>query len=42
MWHKDVVETLLESGAQLLVAINGSPYDQNKEDERLSVAILEF
>ena len=39
MWHKDVVETLIESGAQLLVVINGSPYDQNKEDERLSVAI---
>lgn len=39
MWHKDVTETLHESGAQVLVVINGSPYDQNKEDERLSVAV---
>ena len=39
MWHKDVTETLIESGAQVLIVINGSPYDQNKEDERLSVAV---
>ena len=39
MWHSDVSESLLESGAQLLIVINGSPFDQQKEDERLSVAI---
>ena len=39
MWHKDVTETLVESGAQILIVINGSPFDQNKEDERLSVAV---
>ncbi len=39
MWHNDVTETLVESGAQVLVVINGSPFDQNKEDERLSVAV---
>ena len=39
MWHNDVTDTLVESGAQVLVVINGSPFDQNKEDERLSVAV---
>ena len=39
MWFSDVSESLLESGADILVAINGSPYDQNKEDERLSEAV---
>ena len=39
MWFSDVSESLLESGADILVTINGSPYDQNKEDERLSEAV---
>lgn len=39
MWYPDVAETLQESGAQILIVINGSPFDQNKEDERLSVAV---
>ena len=39
MWFSDVSESLQESGAQILVVINGSPYDQNKEDERISVAV---
>ena len=39
MWYPDVAESLQESGAELLIAINGSPFDQNKEDERLSVAV---
>jgi len=39
MWHSDITETLVESGAQVLIVINGSPFDQNKEDERLSVAV---
>ena len=39
MWYPDVAESLKESGAQILVIINGSPFDQNKEDERLSVAV---
>ena len=38
-WYSDVSESLLESGAQILVAINGSPYDHSKEDERLSIAV---
>ena len=39
MWYPDVAESLQESGAELLIVINGSPFDQNKEDERLSVAV---
>ena len=39
MWYPDVAERLQESGAELLIVINGSPFDQNKEDERLSVAV---
>ena len=39
MWYPDVAESLQESGAQLLIVINGSPFDQKKEDERLSVAV---
>jgi NAD+ synthase len=39
MWYSDVAESLQESGAQILLVINGSPFDQNKEDERISVAV---
>ncbi len=39
MWFSDVSESLQESGAQILIVINGSPFDQKKEDERLSVAV---
>lgn len=39
MWFSDVAESLQESGAQILIVINGSPFDQNKEDERISVAV---
>ena len=39
MWYPDVAESLQESGAQILIVINGSPFDQNKEDERISVAV---
>jgi NAD+ synthase len=39
MWFPDVAETLAESGAEILVALNGSPYAQDKEDERLGYAV---
>jgi len=39
MWTADVAETLEECGAQVLVVINGSPYERGKEDERLSLAV---
>ena len=31
MWFEEVAETLSESGAQILVVMNGSPYEINKE-----------
>ena len=39
MWTADVAETLEESGAELLVVLNGSPYEQEKEDERQNLAV---
>ncbi|MDP6954044.1 MAG: NAD+ synthase, partial [Alphaproteobacteria bacterium] len=39
MWFPEVAETLAESGAELLVTLNGSPYDLGKEDTRLSYAV---
>ena len=38
MWSPDVAETLSESGAQLLVVLNGSPWERGKEDERMVLA----
>jgi len=35
-WHEDVAETLAESGAQLLLVPNGSPYFRGKHDIRVS------
>lgn len=34
-WTEDVCETLAESGAEILVVVNGSPYFRNKLDIRL-------
>jgi len=39
MWFEDVSECLEESGAELLVCINGSPYESDKPDERLNLAV---
>jgi NAD+ synthase len=39
MWTPDVTECLQESGAELLVAINGSPFEAGKGDERLNLAV---
>jgi NAD+ synthase len=39
MWFSDVSECLAESGAEILVCINGSPYELEKEDERLQLGI---
>ena len=35
-WHSDVSETLSETGAQLLLVPNGSPYHNGKNDVRLN------
>jgi NAD+ synthase len=39
MWTPDVTECLQESGAELLISINGSPYEAGKGDERLNLAV---
>ncbi|MDX2102722.1 MAG: NAD+ synthase [Alphaproteobacteria bacterium] len=39
MWTPDVAETLVESGAEGLVVINGSPFETGKTDTRLSLAV---
>jgi len=35
-WHEDVSEALAESGAEILLVPNGSPYFRNKYDVRLN------
>lgn len=39
MWFPDVSETLIESGAEILVVVNGSPFDSGKADERIQLAV---
>jgi NAD+ synthase len=38
MWSPDVPECLQESGAEILISLNASPYEQGKLDQRLSIA----
>lgn len=35
-WYDDVCETLEESGAEILIVPNGSPYERNKLDKRFN------
>jgi NAD+ synthase len=37
IWGPDVVETLAETGAEILLSPHGSPYWRGKDDERLTV-----
>lgn len=39
MWKPDVAECLEESGAEILVVINGSPYELDKIEERIQLAV---
>jgi NAD+ synthase len=39
IWGEEVVECLAETGAELLIVPNGSPYWRDKDDLRLNVAI---
>ncbi len=39
MWEPDVAEGLQESGAELLLVINGSPFEADKPDMRLNPAV---
>jgi NAD+ synthase len=39
IWSEDVCECLEETGAELLISPNGSPFDWKKPDVRLNVAV---
>ncbi len=39
MWFEDIAETLSETGAELLIVINGSPFELKKDDVRLGHAV---
>ena len=39
MWVEEVSECLMESGAEILLTINGSPYERDKTDVRLNSAV---
>ncbi|HVZ52935.1 MAG TPA: NAD+ synthase [Pseudolabrys sp.] len=39
IWGAEVVECLAETGAELLVVPNGSPYWRNKSDVRLNISV---
>ncbi len=39
MWSLDATETLSELGAELLVVPNGSPFETDKRDERVALAV---
>jgi NAD+ synthase len=39
IWKPDVVECLAETGAEILLVPNGSPYESGKEDERLNLVM---
>ena len=38
-WHPDVAETLAETGAEILLVPNGSPYHRGKPDLRLNLMV---
>lgn len=38
-WHPDVAETLAETGAEILLIPNGSPYHRGKPDLRLNLMV---
>jgi NAD+ synthase len=39
IWNEDVIETLAETGAELLLVPNGSPYWRDKDEVRLNIAV---
>jgi NAD+ synthase len=39
IWTPDVTECLVETGAELLLVPNGSPFEVGKDDRRLSLAV---
>ena len=39
IWTEETCETLAETGAELLLVPNGSPFEQNKDDTRLNLVV---
>jgi NAD+ synthase len=39
IWGVEVVETLAETGAEILIVPNGSPYWRDKDDVRINIAV---
>jgi NAD+ synthase len=39
IWKEDVVECLSECGAEILIVANGSPFEWNKDDVRVNIAV---
>jgi NAD+ synthase len=39
IWGEDVIETLAETGAEILIVPNGSPYWTDKDEVRLNIAV---
>jgi NAD+ synthase len=39
IWTADACETLAETGAEILLVPNGSPFERNKDDQRLNLAV---
>ncbi|MDH3770525.1 MAG: NAD+ synthase, partial [Nitrospirota bacterium] len=39
MWTEDVAEGLQESGAEILIVPNGSPFEHDKQDMRINLAV---
>ncbi|HEY7764937.1 MAG TPA: NAD+ synthase [Aestuariivirgaceae bacterium] len=39
IWTGDVCETLVETGAEILLVPNGSPFEKNKDDLRLNIVV---
>jgi NAD+ synthase len=39
IWTEEVCETLAETGAEILLVPNGSPFEQNKDDVRLNLVV---
>ena len=39
MWHADLIECLTETGAEMLISCNGSPFEEDKIDDRMMASV---
>ena len=39
MWHADLIECLSETGAEMLISCNGSPFEEDKIDDRMMASV---